>query len=217
MRDDFSEEIKKKVSFRVGCMCSNSDCKAITSGPQIDSSGVLNVGVAAHISAASPEGPRYDTSITHEERKGIENAIWLCQNCAKLVDNDPVRFTRDILLKWKQEAERNALKNIGKTSTISERTEPTLYREEVEILITAAERGMIYVLETAQLGKWVRVENKDFVNQKDPSIAALYLDGLDSLCHRGLAKWQSGILYRLTGVGFQKARALREESPGSFS
>ena len=121
----------------------------------------------------------------------------------------------DILHKWKQEAERNALENIGKTSTISEKTEPTLSREEVEILITAAEKGTIYVLKTDQFGNWVRVENKDFINQKDPSIAALYLDGLDSLCRRGLAKWQSGILYRLTGVGFQKARALREESLGS--
>ena len=43
-----------------------------------------------------------------------ENAIWLCQNCAKLVDNDPSRFTEYILHEWKHRAEAEALATIGK-------------------------------------------------------------------------------------------------------
>jgi hypothetical protein len=48
----------------------------------------LILGVAAHITAASPDGPRYDQNLSSEQRKSPDNGIWLCQNCAKLVDND---------------------------------------------------------------------------------------------------------------------------------
>ena len=91
LRDDFPEEVKRIVAARVGNQCSNPDCRALTSGPQIDPTKALNVGVAAHITAAAPGGPRYDPSLTPEERRHPDNAIWLCQNCAKLVDNDPAQ------------------------------------------------------------------------------------------------------------------------------
>jgi hypothetical protein len=34
-------------------------------------------------------GPRYDPVLTVEQRCSVANGIWLCQNCAKLIDNDP--------------------------------------------------------------------------------------------------------------------------------
>jgi len=43
--------------------------------------------------------------------------VWLCQNCAKLVDNDPQRYTVDILRAWKEEARRDALDSIGKSAS----------------------------------------------------------------------------------------------------
>src|SRR5439155_13748267 len=36
MRDDFSELVKRTLADRVAKTCSNPDCAAITSGPQID-------------------------------------------------------------------------------------------------------------------------------------------------------------------------------------
>lgn len=68
MRDDFSEEVKRTLANRVANVCSNPDCHAVTSGPQSDSTKALNVGVAAHITSASPGGPRFDTSLTPEQR-----------------------------------------------------------------------------------------------------------------------------------------------------
>src|SRR5262249_3112254 len=44
-----------------------------------------------------------------------ENGIWLCQNCAKLVDNDPVRYSEACLRGWKRQAEDRALGEIGQT------------------------------------------------------------------------------------------------------
>lgn len=75
------------------------------------------LGVAAHITAASPGGPRYDPKLSSEERSGHGNGIWLCQNCAKLVDNDPALFSVDVLKTWKNSAEEESKGRVGKTST----------------------------------------------------------------------------------------------------
>lgn len=116
-RDDFSASIKRKLSARVAHRCSNPRCRASTSGPQLDKAGSVNLGVAAHITAASPNGPRFDSSLTSEERCGAENGIWLCQNCAKLVDSDVKRFTARVLWDWKEQAERAARDEMGRTRT----------------------------------------------------------------------------------------------------
>jgi hypothetical protein len=102
MRDDFSPNVKDKLAKRVGMLCSNPDCGKSTSGPQEDPTKVLNIGVAAHITAASPGFARYDPSLTKDERSSIENGIWLCQNCAKLVDNDEKRYRVVLLKRWKE-------------------------------------------------------------------------------------------------------------------
>jgi hypothetical protein len=116
MADDFSDLVKKTLAARVGNLCSNPDCRALTSGPQENPAKALNIGVGAHITAASVGGPRYDPDLLTEERSGPTNGIWLCQNCAKLVDNDPARFTVELLRQWKSSAESEARTRIGKTA-----------------------------------------------------------------------------------------------------
>ncbi len=82
MRDDFSKETKRVIAQRAGQRCSNPSCRRGTAGPGLDLRKWLNVGVAAHITAASPDGPRLDVNITSEMRSSIANAIWLCQSCS---------------------------------------------------------------------------------------------------------------------------------------
>ena len=113
-RDDFAESVRRVAAQRVNLLCSNPDCRAQTGGPQINVDKALNLGVAAHIAAASPEGPRYDSNQSPAERSAADNAIWLCQNCAKLVDNDPRRFTSTVLRGWKEGAESYARDSIGR-------------------------------------------------------------------------------------------------------
>jgi len=108
MRDDFSTPTKGLLAKRVGYVCSNPECRRRTSGPQANPAGVVNIGVAAHITAASPGGPRFDDTLTPEQRTDSSNGIWLCQTCAKLIDNDAGRFDRTVLEGWKRAAERAA-------------------------------------------------------------------------------------------------------------
>lgn len=116
MNDNFPEQVKRALASRVGNICSNPDCRALTSGPQDDPTKSVNLGVAAHITAASPGGPRYDAGLLAEERSGAPNGVWLCQNCAKLIDNDPLQFSVELLKAWKTIAEDNARKRLGKTA-----------------------------------------------------------------------------------------------------
>jgi hypothetical protein len=128
-RDDFSRQTLNRLAMRVGVRCSNLFCRKLTTGPRTESPNIINIGVGAHITAASPGGPRYDLSLSSEQRESAENAIWLCQNCAKLIDNDPKRYTTEVLRDWKARAEASALAELeGKAAQ-----HPTDFSAEIDI------------------------------------------------------------------------------------
>jgi len=114
MRDDFSPKTKRLLADRVGHVCSNPDCRAPTSGPQLESDKAVVAGDAAHITAASPKGPRYDSSLTSEERRHHSNGIWLCVRDARIVDQDKSRYTVELLRRWKAEAEEDAKRRLAR-------------------------------------------------------------------------------------------------------
>ncbi|OEF98855.1 hypothetical protein BHF71_10690 [Vulcanibacillus modesticaldus] len=123
MRDDFNQKTKDTLYKRVGGFCSNPNCVVATTGPHSDNKKIKNIGVAAHITAAEEGGPRYDPNLSSKERKSIENGIWLCQNCAKLIDNDETLYPVELLLEWKKEAEKKAEDRIGKPFSYERKTE----------------------------------------------------------------------------------------------
>ena len=69
MRDDFTLQTKDLLAKRVGYRCSNPGCRQATSGPRSDPEKSINVGFAAHISAAASGGPRYDEALSPEQRR----------------------------------------------------------------------------------------------------------------------------------------------------
>ncbi len=109
VRDDFNLKTKETLAKRVGYLCSNPNCKKPTIGPNLDPEKSLSIGKAAHITAASPNGPRYNNNLTRIERKHISNGIWLCSNCADLIDKDQNRFTVELITKWKNDTENELL------------------------------------------------------------------------------------------------------------
>ncbi|MFB9867812.1 hypothetical protein [Vreelandella sulfidaeris] len=112
-RDNFKKGDITKLSQRVALRCSNPDCRVPTAAPGESELGVNSIGVAAHIHAASPGGPRYDPSMTSSERGSISNAIWLCSNCSIIIDRDKARYTAKLLKEWKANAEATAIKEQG--------------------------------------------------------------------------------------------------------
>jgi len=108
IRDNFQKGVKELVQKRVAGRCSNPVCRVQTIGPSTVPLAVVNHGQAAHIHAAAPGGPRYRPDMTSRERKGVENAIWLCANCATKIDRDVNLYTAVLLQDWKQKAELRA-------------------------------------------------------------------------------------------------------------
>ena len=119
-RDNFTSPVKNKLAKRVLYVCSNPNCRKITIGPNSEN-GVNNIGVAAHICAAAPGGPRYDKNMSEEERKSINNGIWLCQSCAKLIDSDENKYTVQLIKSWKEETESIVGYNFEKRIILSQK------------------------------------------------------------------------------------------------
>ena len=99
--------------------------------------GVVNVGVASHITAASPDGPRYDPSLTPEERRHQSNGIWLCQNDGKLVDSDSEHFTVEMLHEWKRLAEERSFREVALGGVAGEQIVATVAERLSDELIEA--------------------------------------------------------------------------------
>ena len=117
-RDDFTQKTKDILGRRVNFLCSNPCCRRTTCGPQSDPLKSTNIGVAAHIAAAAEGGPRFDRWMEPSKRASITNGIWLCQNCSKLIDNDPSVYTVEKMIDWKKTAEAEAASRIEKGSSI---------------------------------------------------------------------------------------------------
>jgi hypothetical protein len=112
VRDDFPKLTITEIAKGVGYRCSNPDCGRPTVGANAAQDGIITIGVAAHIRAASPGGPRFDPAQSRETRRRTDNGIWLCQSCGKLVDADPERFTVEVLVRWKREAQDRAFREL---------------------------------------------------------------------------------------------------------
>jgi hypothetical protein len=154
VRDDFPKPVVETLAKRVGNRCSNPGCRKRTSGPHTEDVRAVNVGVAAHITAASPGGPRYDPSLTPKQRRAIVNAIWLCQSCAKLVDNDEARYTRDMLIQWRQEAEQEAQREIESPAGSVSHTGQHSIRFAVDNWRVWRERGNLPADKAVFISRW---------------------------------------------------------------
>ncbi|MBI4161741.1 MAG: hypothetical protein HY509_04760 [Acidobacteria bacterium] len=105
-RDEFLKSTRDALAARAGMRCSNPSCRRATAkGDPTDPENWIDLGIAAHITAASAGGPRYDPSLTPEMRRSASNGIWLCHHCAKEVDSTASTYSAETLRTWKQQAE----------------------------------------------------------------------------------------------------------------
>jgi hypothetical protein len=102
---EFSNIVKRSLGERVAYMCSNPLCRRLTIRPQADAFTAVRQGKAAHICGAAPRSARSKSTMSNEECRSFENGIWLCDICARLVDDNRTEYPEATLRKWKADAE----------------------------------------------------------------------------------------------------------------
>lgn len=138
--DRFKKTVIATLARRSANQCANPDCGALTSGPSDDPQNSVNLGEAAHIYGANPGSARYEPAMNSIDRSSITNAIWLCGNCHKLIDDDPTRYPPGILFEWQRAHEQAIAEKVGKTSALIRKRFEDRHLEEFGRLSYLAER-----------------------------------------------------------------------------
>lgn len=108
--DDFSAKTRRRLAERAGFRC--SICNKPTIGPADDPNRSLSDGIAAHISAASINGPRFEKSLSAEERRDYANGIWACTQHGREIDAPGSVFKKEVLLGLKRMREASAKRDL---------------------------------------------------------------------------------------------------------
>lgn len=153
-RDEFKAQTKKTLAERAGYHCSNPSCRALTAGPEANESGSVNVGIAAHITAAAGGGARFDSTLSTEERCGIDNGIWLCTRCATLIDKQEKDYSVQLLREWKRHSEAAARRGIERPHHFAS-GESNAYTIAIVLRYTHPSRHF-------EISKWKALPGKSF-------------------------------------------------------
>lgn len=120
----------KRLYGLSGNVCANPECRK----PLITENN--HIGEIAHICAASPDGPRYDSNMTDDERRSIDNLLLLCESCNKLVDNNVEKYSVSELKKWKNNHEGFVSSDIYNTyfqNIFAKQNEGVLRKQNIDV------------------------------------------------------------------------------------
>ena len=148
-RDEFSRPTKRAIERQARSHCSNPACRRLTNAATSDGAGEIDIGVASHICAAAPGGPRYDVNMTPEQRTSAENGIWLCEDHARAVDAPDSKFTVEELRKWKRLTDEDSWRSV---------MENILYSPEMRPPTPDALRNRLRAAATADLAVFRQTE-----------------------------------------------------------
>jgi hypothetical protein len=98
----------KRLFAVSGNLCGFPSCGI----PLVEVSGTIT-GEIAHIRASSPNGPRYDSAQSDEDRHGFGNLILLCTRHHTVIDAEVRKYSVSVLEKMKREHEANGLVEIN--------------------------------------------------------------------------------------------------------
>jgi len=135
MRDDFTKRTKELLAKRVAWGCSFLGCGINTIGPgHKNSEDIISLGEAAHIHAAAPNGPRYEEKMTTEDRKSIDNGVWMCRQHARMIDSDFINYSAATLRQWKIIAEAETYESLREIEKIKRKPPTTLVAIGKEVI-----------------------------------------------------------------------------------
>lgn len=212
----FKQTTISTLAKRSAHCCSNPSCGSITSGPTSDPNNSVNVGEAAHIYGAHPGSARYNPLMSSMKRSSISNAIWLCSNCHKLIDDDPVRYPAGLLFEWQREHEKDISEKIGKNTTDIKTRYEKRHLDEFgklsylsERLILEKEEHWEYQL-TAEV---LRYEMSTTLRRWRALEYGLYIKKIKNIDKESFILWVSDRLYELSMIVDAFSKLINDEFP----
>lgn len=107
----------RRLDTLSGNECAHPDCNR----KLIAEDGISIVSKICHIAAASKNGPRYDVSMTIDERRGFDNLLLLCDEHHVMIDNKENEgiYPTPLLKKWKSDHEKKVLELLSNKNLLS--------------------------------------------------------------------------------------------------
>ncbi len=104
---DRSRQYKTTHKRRLDTLSRNQCYSPTCNKKLISQDGKSITGKICHIEAASPNGPRYNSQSTDDERRDFNNLILLCDECHTMIDNPEnlTIYTVEVLKQWKKNHE----------------------------------------------------------------------------------------------------------------
>ena len=133
-----------------------------------------NFGEVCHIIAASKDGPR-GSEESADLRIVYSNLMLLCQGCHKEIDDNPDKYTVELLRQWKEEHEKRIEIQTSHSEDIHKST-VILFTVKIKDRITPINRA---AYRNAMLPKYpvdegIKIDNQDFDRHGDESEWAAY-------------------------------------------
>ena len=179
-RYNFTEKTKRTAAEKVAYFCSNPKCGRLTVASSEDGNA-HHYGEAAHIYAASADGPRGSSNLSNEELTSESNCLWLCNSCHELIDSNPRLYNPELLKEWKKTAEKRAFDIVANPDKAKKLIE--------EIKTTSGLKD--YFNELFQLGDFQKVitaiyelSKKELVNDNDKEELHFAQTRFDAFCAR---------------------------------
>jgi hypothetical protein len=111
-----SLKTRKMLWGRSGNRCALPSCRKELLEDETETDDASIVGDEAHIVAREEDGPRGKSELTPEQRDKYTNLILMCKNHHKMIDDQPLKFTVQALIKMKQDHIAWITKNLSPDS-----------------------------------------------------------------------------------------------------
>ena len=109
-REKISVHVRRRLWAMSGHICACPICGDALTLENATDGNISTVGQECHINAVSPNGPRPFPEGTVTDPNAYDNWILLCPTHHKIVDDDPITYTADILRQWKRDRENEIIR-----------------------------------------------------------------------------------------------------------
>jgi hypothetical protein len=146
IRQDFPKKVTQQIAQTAMYICAK--CLCLT-GYSTSEGKARAIAEAAHMTAASANGPRGDPSRSKDYLRSAENGIWLCKKCHSLIDDDPAAYPEKALGKLKTDHEDVIRRIVGKdleAALLDLRNHKRYYDETREFISFLESKRVLYEL-----------------------------------------------------------------------